>query len=115
MNASFWAEWDLPGLMQQEYQPWLGSANLAVVDASTRDPVAGAVVTVMYGNTTHVTRKVTDQAGGMAFDGWSGKSQPPQTHSVSVSHPEYTVASDALQLPAGDTLNVTIPLTRAAL
>jgi len=109
MNATLWAEWDLPGLMRQNYQPWLGTAHVQVIDSTSGNPVIGAICSVKYGTVTHVTRKNTDATGRVVFDGWSGKSAG-RPHMVSVSHPSYQSAMATLQLIAGSVVNMTLRL-----
>ena len=115
MNSSLWSEWDLPGHLAKSYFPSLGSARITVTDAKS-GAFVHAVVTVVYGNGTHVTRKQTGSAhpfdgGFVEFGGWVSKSQ--RSHTVTLKAPGYADASAVIQLEAGQTLTKTITMGKS--
>ena len=115
MNSSLWSEWDFPGHLAKSYFPSLGSARITVTDAKSGAFVHDCVVTVVYGNGTHVTRKQTGSAdpfdgGFVEFGGWVSKSQ--RSHTVTLAAPGYVGASAVVQLEAGQTLAKTFTLTK---
>jgi hypothetical protein len=79
--------WDalaLPAELDRVYYPYLGEAELQVVDA-TGALVEGALVTVTDtrpgGDLAFVTRKLTGAKGSIRFGAWAGKtSAGPQYH-----------------------------------
>ena len=82
MNSSLWKSWDLPGHLEKEYFPYLGSATVTVTSSdnmlnetlskvSKAAPNATAVV--VFGRATHVTRKAVNADGSFTFGGWAGK------------------------------------------
>ena len=116
MNSSLWSEWDFPGHLAKSYFPSLGSARITVTDAKSGAFVHDCVVTVVYGNGTHVTRKQTGSAdpfdgGFVEFGGWVSKSQ--RSHTVTLAASGYADASAVVQLEAGHTLTKTITMAKA--
>eukprot|EP00041_Stephanoeca_diplocostata_P012946 m.220235 g.220235 ORF g.220235 m.220235 type:complete len:134 (-) comp19157_c0_seq84:2605-3006(-) len=94
MNVSFWDTWALPEMLNELTQPWLGTGQVTVVDA-TGSPLANASVKVFYNSTTPVTSRTTPANGTIAFSGWCGKAKrvsaaqcQPQQHYVCNGAPE---------------------------
>ena len=114
MNATRWKSYDLPAVLTRVYYPYVGSADIAVVDLKGT-PVAGAELVVHYGNqnntSTHtfVTRKITDFNGHAGFGGWTGRAAL-LPHTVEVTAADGTTLIKEVQLMAATTLNITITL-----
>jgi hypothetical protein len=105
MNASAWR---LPSMFEELVFPWVGEAQIAIVDADGK-PVEGALVTVKYGVRTVVTRRLSPVNGTVTFEGWVGKAQPVP-HTVAVSDARYTTVSKRVQLVARTTVSVGVRL-----
>lgn len=70
-----WDELDLPQFLGRLYYPFLGEGTGRVVDAKTRKPIAGALVSVrriVDGKPLLTTRKLTNERGEYHFGGWAG-------------------------------------------
>ena len=110
MNSSLWQEWDLPGHLEMDYSPHLGTATVAVTTAE-QQKIANATATVVYGSATHVTRKAVGADGSFTFGGWVGK-KTKTPHTVTVVAAGYRTASAAVQLEAGKTVRATVEVQR---
>ena len=69
-----WNDLALPKLLDRVYYSHLGGASLQVVDAKTKSPVSGAMVTVsrnLGGQRLIVARKLTNDKGEFSFGGWA--------------------------------------------
>eukprot|EP00041_Stephanoeca_diplocostata_P012944 m.218609 g.218609 ORF g.218609 m.218609 type:complete len:516 (-) comp19157_c0_seq7:2606-4153(-) len=109
MNVSFWDTWALPEMLNELTQPWLGTGQVTVVDA-TGSPLANASVKVFYNSTTPVTSRTTPANGTIAFSGWCGKAKRVAT-AVRVSSAGYKSTIDHMQLSCnGTTVATTIHL-----
>jgi hypothetical protein len=83
MNRSVWDNWNISGHLDAFYTPYLGTAVVRVLDASTHQPVPNATAVVVYGSSSHVTRKISDFNGSFSFGGWVGRARPvPHTATV---------------------------------
>ena len=100
MNASVWAEWELPSHLNESLWPWVGGAVVRVLDAATKQPIPGALAVVKYNSSTPVTRKLTTANGSFSFGGWAGQSRAAP-HSVTLSASGYATATSVLQLQPG--------------
>lgn len=118
MNSSLWKSWDLPGHLEKEYFPYLGSATVTVTSsdnmldetlskASKAAPNATAVV--VFGGATHVTRKAINADGSFTFGGWVGKKKKTP-HTVKVTAVGYQNAVATIQLEAGKTVQVAVKM-----
>ena len=109
MNATLFRRgWDVLGMFDELYWPWLGSGIVRVRDGSGR-PLAGAMVTVRRGS-VHVTRKLSGADGRVRFGGWAGKAEPTP-HSVQVSKGGYGGVETRVQLVGRGETNATVVLT----
>ena len=111
MNSSLWQKWDLPGHLEMDYFPHLGTATVAVTTDGHELNVANATATVVYGSATHVTRKAVGADGSFTFGGWVGK-KTKTPHTVTVAAAGYRTASAAVQLEAGKTVRATVEVQR---
>ena len=69
-----WDELGLPGYLGKVYYPFLGEGTGRVIDAKTKKPIAGELVTVWRitgGARQLVARKFTDGKGEYRFGGWA--------------------------------------------
>jgi len=110
MNSSLWQEWDLPGQLEMDYFPHLGTATVAVT-TTEQQKIANATATVVYGSATHVTRKAVGADGSFTFGGWVGK-KAKTPHTVTVAAAGFRTASAAVQLEAGKTVRATVKMQR---
>ena len=92
--------------------PWLGEAKGTVTDAGGK-PVTGALVVVMYGADTPVTRKLTAADGTVSFGGWSGKAKPVP-HRITVSAAGHADAVTTVQLVGQTTVSFKVTLGTAS-
>ena len=99
MNASLWAAWDIPGFLDREYQPYLGSAIVTARDANSGEMIESAVGTVYYRDVTHVTTKRVGKSG-FHFGGWAGRKNPI-SHTVVLQAPGYATLAHPLQIVNG--------------
>jgi hypothetical protein len=70
-----WDELALPQFLGRLYYPFLGEGTGRVVDAKTKKPIKGALVSVtrmVDGKGLLTTRKLTDERGEYQFGGWAG-------------------------------------------
>jgi hypothetical protein len=130
MNASLWQHWALPEHLEKLYWPWVGGAEVTVVDEKDASPIVGALALVGYGAPactqtmptaaaqappvspcTDVTRKRAAQNGIVTFGGWAGRERPT-AHHLHVSAAGYAPADATVQLIGGQTVRMTISLSR---
>jgi hypothetical protein len=96
-----WNDLALPKLLDRVYYSHLGGASVKVVDAQTKLPVKGAVVTASRnagGQNLLVARKLTNDKGEFTFGGWAAPGS--SKYSIEVSK-DGSSAVAALTLKAG--------------
>jgi hypothetical protein len=109
MNASLWKVWGLPSHLRSAYFPYQGGATVSVVDGKSGKPIEQAIATVVFNETTHVTRRQTSTKGQFSFGGWTGKARPA-THTINVSAQSYVPAVAKVYLRAGEVISVTVKM-----
>ncbi len=73
-----WNDLGLPQFLGRVYYPFLGEGTGRVVDARTKKPIKGALVSinrVVDGKRLLTTRKLTNERGEYRFGGWAGNAR----------------------------------------
>ena len=96
-----WDALGLPDFLAREYYARLGEAGGRVVDAKTKKPVVGALVTVdrvVGEGSLNVTKKFTDERGEFRFGGLAGSTN----YKISVTGDSFRPRETNAKLTAGE-------------
>ena len=110
MNRTILDKWKISDHLDAFYTPYLGTAMVRVLDASTHQPVPNATAVVVYGSSTHVTRKISDSNGSFSFGGWVGRARPVP-HSATVSARGYETLTKVVAVRARRSTSTVLYLT----
>ena len=107
-----WDELALPLILNRTYYPFLGEGNGRIVNAKTRKPIKGALVTIRRlaagGKSLLVARKFTDDRGEYSFGGWAGRAKRKRVvYEIEVENGSFEPREMRVELRAGKSLRLT--------
>ncbi|HEU4479179.1 MAG TPA: carboxypeptidase-like regulatory domain-containing protein [Pyrinomonadaceae bacterium] len=104
-----WSELALPQFLGRLYYPFLGEGKGRVVDARTRKPIKGALVSVSRiadGKLLPATRKLTNERGEYHFGGWAGNDKKSRVdYEIRIENVSFKTHTMRVNLRANQSVN----------